>query len=184
MDYYEILGLSQSASPQQIKEAYRSLVRVHHPDANPHNRESSEALMKDVLRAYATLIDPEKRAIYDRDARIRGYDSIQPDNSPVNVVHHPTTYRPTERQIQSLMTQVRTTLGDNKETFAGKLGLSEEVLAEFEARDVVPQSPLQLRTFTNLVDIAARKLEMDGKGSEATDIRTALLRKKARNYFR
>jgi curved DNA-binding protein CbpA len=183
-DHYQTLGLSPSATAQQIKEAYRSLVRLHHPDANPDRREESEALMKDVLRAYATLSDPQKREIYDRDERIREIERVQ-NGGNVRVIHHPSTQTKSSEAPKSLIARVRLALGDSSETFAGKLGLSEPVLAEYERRDGVPQTPIQLRTFTNLVDMAATKLEAAGKSGEAADMRTALSRKKNnRSFFR
>ena len=183
-DFYQILGVAPAASAEQIKEAYRSLVRHHHPDANPDAREASETLMKAVLTAYATLSNPEKRAIYDRDAKLRAYERIESGKEAVKVTHHAPTYGDSQNPT-SLMGKTRVALGDSSEIFAGKLGLSEATLAELEARDAVPQSPIQLRTFTHLVEMAARQLETTNKLGEAADLRAMLNRKKAnRNFFR
>ncbi|MBP6059857.1 MAG: molecular chaperone DnaJ [Candidatus Saccharicenans sp.] len=64
-DYYEILGISRSASPEEIKKAYRQAALKYHPDRNPGDKESEEKF-KEAAEAYSILIDPEKRAIYDR----------------------------------------------------------------------------------------------------------------------
>jgi curved DNA-binding protein CbpA len=182
-DLYQTLGLSEDATAQQIKESYRSLVRLHHPDANPDNREESEALMKDVLRAYATLSDPEKRKRYDRDERIREVERIQ-QTSDVRVTHHPTNHGTTSSVPKSLIGRVRIVMGDSLEVFAQKLGLSEMALTDFEKRDAVPTSPIQLRTFTNQVEMAAKKLASVGKVEEANELKSLLTRKKNRNNYR
>jgi DnaJ-class molecular chaperone len=64
MDYYEILGVPQDATQQQIKEAYRKLAFQYHPDRNKGNPEST-ARMKSVNEAYAVLSNPSKRRNYD-----------------------------------------------------------------------------------------------------------------------
>jgi len=63
-DYYDVLGLSRSASEEDIKKAYRKLAMKHHPDRNPDNK-GSEAQFKEAKEAYEVLSDPEKRRIVD-----------------------------------------------------------------------------------------------------------------------
>jgi len=64
-DYYEILGVSRTATDQEIKSAYRKLAMQYHPDRNPDNPEAEEQF-KECSEAYAVLADAEKRARYDR----------------------------------------------------------------------------------------------------------------------
>lgn len=64
-DYYEILGLSKSASAQEIKKAYRKMAIKYHPDKNPNNAEA-EDMFKKAAEAYEVLSDPDKKARYDQ----------------------------------------------------------------------------------------------------------------------
>jgi molecular chaperone DnaJ len=64
-DYYELLGVSRTASGEDIKRAYRLKARELHPDANAGDRATAERF-KEVARAYQVLSDPEQRARYDR----------------------------------------------------------------------------------------------------------------------
>ena len=64
-DYYETLGVSRSASPEDLKKAYRKLAMQHHPDRNSGDK-SSEQKFKDLSEAYDVLRDEQKRAAYDR----------------------------------------------------------------------------------------------------------------------
>lgn len=63
-DYYEILGVPRTATPKEIKAAFRRLARRHHPDVNPGDA-AAEARFKEINEANEVLSDPEKRKKYD-----------------------------------------------------------------------------------------------------------------------
>jgi len=64
-DYYEILGVTRTASDSEIKTAYRKLAMQHHPDRNPGSK-AAEDSFKEAAEAYAVIADAEKRSLYDR----------------------------------------------------------------------------------------------------------------------
>jgi curved DNA-binding protein len=63
-DYYQILGISKTASPEEIKKSYRKLALKYHPDRNKGDK-TAESRFKDLSEAYAVLSNPEKRKQYD-----------------------------------------------------------------------------------------------------------------------
>src|SRR5437588_5103560 len=64
-DYYEVLGVAQAATDQEIKRAYRRLSVKYHPDKNP-NDATAEEKFKEAAEAYGVLSDAEQRSRYDR----------------------------------------------------------------------------------------------------------------------
>jgi len=75
-DYYEVLGLSKSASDIDIKKAYRSLAKKYHPDVN--KEKDAEAKFKEINEAYEVLSDPNKKATYDQFG-FAGMDGSNPN---------------------------------------------------------------------------------------------------------
>ena len=65
-DYYEVLGVDKSASPDEIKKAYRKLAKKYHPDLNPNDKEGAEAKFKEATEAYEVLSDSQKKQQYDQ----------------------------------------------------------------------------------------------------------------------
>jgi DnaJ-class molecular chaperone len=63
-DYYDILGLEKDAGQKEVRDAYRRLALLHHPDRNKDNPEAA-ARMKEINESYAVLSDPQKRKAYD-----------------------------------------------------------------------------------------------------------------------
>ena len=64
-DYYEVLGVSKTASEEEIKKAYRQIAIKYHPDRNPGDKKAEE-MFKEAAEAYNVLHDPQKRQQYDQ----------------------------------------------------------------------------------------------------------------------
>jgi molecular chaperone DnaJ len=72
-DFYQVLGVADSASQEEIKKAYRRLAKQHHPDANPDNAAAAERF-KEISEAHSVLSDAEKRKQYDQMRRLGAFE--------------------------------------------------------------------------------------------------------------
>jgi molecular chaperone DnaJ len=74
-DFYQVLGVPDSASQDEIKKSYRRLAKQYHPDANPSNTAAPERF-KEISEAHSVLSDPEKRKQYDQMRRLGAFDGM------------------------------------------------------------------------------------------------------------
>jgi molecular chaperone DnaJ len=65
-DFYEVLGVSRTATVEEIKSAYRKAALKWHPDRNPENKQEAEVKFRECTEAYSVLSDSQKREIYDQ----------------------------------------------------------------------------------------------------------------------
>jgi|ERR1700739_1793827 len=64
-DYYEVLGIRETASLKEIKSSFRKAALKWHPDRNPQNKVEAEVHFRECLEAFTVLSDPRKRKIFD-----------------------------------------------------------------------------------------------------------------------
>ena len=75
-DFYQVLGVPDTATPQEIKKAYRRLAKQHHPDANPNNPQAADRF-KAISEAHSVLSDADKRKQYDQMRKLGAFDGFR-----------------------------------------------------------------------------------------------------------
>ena len=86
-DYYEVLGVSRDADPQEMKKAYRKLAMEYHPDHN--SGDAAEAKFKEGSEAYEVLSDAEKRRVYDQYGHEAGDELLAAAVQRISSQHRP-----------------------------------------------------------------------------------------------
>ena len=91
MTFYEILGVSKSASQEEIKTAYKNLIKKYHPDLYQGDKSFAEKKTKEINEAYDTLYDDNKRAEYDLEINPPSYSENNYSYTPPK---YNSTYNP------------------------------------------------------------------------------------------
>jgi curved DNA-binding protein CbpA len=76
--FYEVLGVSDDASDEEIKSAFKRLAKRYHPDVTEIDREIAEETFKKIAAAYDVLSSPAKRSMYDQSLKYGGFE-VRPE---------------------------------------------------------------------------------------------------------
>ena len=80
-DYYEVLGVPRTATPDELKKSFRKLAMKFHPDKNPDDKKSEDRF-KEISEAYEILSDPQKRQTYDQFGHMGAQQGFRPGGNP------------------------------------------------------------------------------------------------------
>ncbi len=97
--YYAILGVYPSASPIQIRQAYRQLSKKYHPDTTCLSSEVATVKFQKLNEAYGVLSNPERRSLYDLKIGYSRYNVIQPRLEDSAYTHDSAYLDPTDRPL-------------------------------------------------------------------------------------
>lgn len=81
MNYYQILGVTPYASPEELRKAYHNLIKQYHPDNYKGDSNIAKEMIREINVAYDTLSDPEKKIIYDYDLRHNSKENIKSNSN-------------------------------------------------------------------------------------------------------
>jgi curved DNA-binding protein CbpA len=94
-NFYSLLGIPPSASVEQIRKAYRELSKIYHPDTTTLPANIAHVKFQELHRAYRTLVNMEKRLVYDQQLRSRIYQKISSSPIVAKPVDHPPVIKTT-----------------------------------------------------------------------------------------
>jgi molecular chaperone DnaJ len=168
-DLYEILGVTRDASDEDLKKAYRRLVRLYHPDRNPGNQAAEERI-REINAAYAVLGDPEKRQAYDR---LRFGDEVRPEVLDPGALLEQIEQKLFDEgrkeifaQLMANVKRIKTELGIVRERTVAQQGYDsfrEDIVAD-RGREVLPEfTTAEMETRRDRVlDVAVHMLASQG----------------------
>ncbi len=109
MTYYDLLQVTPDATDGELRAAYRKMVKRHHPDANPHDRDFATKRFHLIQEAYDLLSDPARRSDYDHTLTNRQWSSASPynDNGEKNVSDMFGSARRTIERLMRMMVETR-----------------------------------------------------------------------------
>lgn len=143
IDYYAVLGVDTDADSTTIRESYKKLALMYHPDKVPvAEREEAELRFKTISEAYETLIDEENRMLYDAGTQFGGFDwqdyyQQQDEFSPSHSRHHSFTTSTTFNAFQSTEKNERTSDYEYNVTISLKEVLQGKEIQLKTLRDVI-----------------------------------------------
>ena len=112
MNYYEILEVSTNASKEVIKNAYRALIKKYHPDSYTGDKEFAQEKVKEINEAYETLIDDDKRLLYDYDNGFKIDPNAPKEEDQITVTYE--TEEPKVKQEEKSKFDIRSFLKNKK----------------------------------------------------------------------
>jgi uncharacterized membrane protein YkvA (DUF1232 family) len=120
MNYYQLLGIEQEADNDEIKSAYREMLKEWHPDKNPDRREEAEEMTKTLNVAYGVLSNPQQKRHYDRLIRFsdgKDYGRYVNDDTFSNKIKH------TSGSIKNILNDVKDLYNLSKDAVKGNYKL-------------------------------------------------------------
>lgn len=141
-DFYQVLGVPDSAKPEEIKKAYRRLAKQYHPDANPNNPQAADRF-KEISEAHTVLSDADQRSKYDRMRKYGAFGGAgtRPPGGP----------RPGQPEM------------DEASFDFGDIGLGDIFSSIFGGRGGKREEPRTSESLETVVEIPFRVAVMGGK---------------------
>ncbi len=124
-DYYALLGVDRSSTPEEIGQSFRRLARQYHPDLHPEDAEA-ETRFREISEAYQTLSDPERRARYDMElmSSQSGQGQVSVQRGPAEegpVVFHEQSVVIDSEDLKEAINELRGVLGEGATVIADQL---------------------------------------------------------------
>lgn len=158
-NFYDILGVSNAATPEEIRRAYRVLARRYHPDVNPGR--NSEERFKEIAHAYATLSDVGKRRAYDAELGKRLHESV---HSTFNKAH--TAYKQAQRSSSAARNTTTVKRPQTSGNATQKAAAKSASVKGIQDSDIQKLARLSRDTFRSIQETVQKKLLRKQRGAQ------------------